>query len=103
MTARVRVIVKLAAVLGIALSAAMATTAGSILIAGPAAAQSASSIVVEGNRRVDAATIRSYFAVKPGESLSPAKINEGLAALYATGLFSDVNISHQGGRLVVRV
>uniref|UniRef100_UPI00372D5F98 outer membrane protein assembly factor BamA n=1 Tax=Roseixanthobacter glucoisosaccharinicivorans TaxID=3119923 RepID=UPI00372D5F98 len=103
MTSRVRVIVKLAAVLGIALSAAMATTAGSILIAGPAAAQSASNIVVEGNRRVDAATIRSYFAVKPGESLSPAKINEGLAALYATGLFSDVNISQQGGRLVVRV
>ncbi|MFG1465710.1 outer membrane protein assembly factor BamA [Xanthobacter sp. DSM 24535] len=94
---------KLAAVLGIALTAAMATTAGSILIAGPAAAQSASNIVVEGNRRVDAATIRSYFAVKPGESLSPAKINEGLAALYATGLFSDVNISHQGGGLVVRV
>ena len=29
--------------------------------AGPAYAQSASSIVVEGNRRVEADTIRSYF------------------------------------------
>ncbi|MDQ0512093.1 hypothetical protein, partial [Ancylobacter amanitiformis] len=34
------------------------------------ASQSASSIVVEGNRRVDAETIRSYFQSKPGEPLT---------------------------------
>ena len=34
------------------------------LVASPAAAQTAASIVVEGNRRVEAETIRSYF--KPG-------------------------------------
>ncbi|WP_245504749.1 outer membrane protein assembly factor BamA [Aquabacter spiritensis] len=90
---------KLAAVLGIALFVALSSGAGSLLVSTPAAAQS-SNIVVEGNRRVDASTIRSYFGTGP---LTPAKINEGLAALYATGLFSDVNISQQGGRLVVRV
>ncbi|MBB3773541.1 outer membrane protein assembly factor BamA, partial [Angulomicrobium tetraedrale] len=35
--------------------------------------QPAPSIVVEGNRRVDAETIRSYFQSKPGEPLTPAK------------------------------
>ncbi|WAC29085.1 outer membrane protein assembly factor BamA [Ancylobacter sp. SL191] len=69
--------------------------------AGPT--QEASSIVVEGNQRVDSETIRSYFASKPGEALTPAKIDEGLKALYATGLFSDVNVSRSGNRLVVRV
>lgn len=101
MTAPMRVLVKLAATLGIALTIATTTTATvSLLSASPAAAQSSSSIVVEGNKRVDAQTIRSYFGTGP---LTPAKINEGLAALYATGLFSDVNVSQQGGRLVVRV
>ncbi len=92
--------VKLAAALGIATTVAMTACVGSILVTTPAAAQSASNIVVEGNRRVDAQTIRSYFGTGP---VSPAKINEALAALYATGLFSDVNISQQGGRIVVRV
>ncbi|WP_335880725.1 outer membrane protein assembly factor BamA [Ancylobacter moscoviensis] len=70
---------------------------------GAAMAQSASSIIVEGNRRVDADTIRSYFQSKPGEPLTASRIDEGLKSLYATGLFSDVNISHRGGRLVVSV
>jgi outer membrane protein insertion porin family len=74
-----------------------------LVTAGPAAAQTVNSIVVQGNRRVEAATIRSYFKGGPGGQLSPAAINEGLKALYATGLFSDVHIGHEGGRLVVSV
>ena len=68
-----------------------------------AVAQTVNSIVVEGNRRVEAATIRSYFKPGPGGRLGPAEIDEALKALYATGLFSDVRISHAGGRLVVTV
>ena len=37
--------------------------------AGVAIAQSASDIVVEGNRRVEAETIRSYFRPGPGERI----------------------------------
>ena len=70
---------------------------------GVAAAQTANSIVVEGNRRVEAATIRSYFKPGPGGQLGPAADRRGLKALYATGLFSDVRIDHSGGRLVVTV
>ncbi|HML07647.1 MAG TPA: outer membrane protein assembly factor BamA [Xanthobacteraceae bacterium] len=64
---------------------------------------SAASIIVEGNRRVEAATVRSYFKVAPGERLDAAKIDAALKALYASGLFEDVRISQSGGRLIVTV
>ncbi len=60
-------------------------------------------IVVEGNRRVDADTIRSYFKVPAGEHVDAAKIDAALKALYASGLFQDIRISQSGGRLVVTV
>ena len=63
----------------------------------------ASSIVVEGNRRVEADTIRSYFKVAPGEHVDAAKIDSALKALYASGLFQDIRISQSGGRLIVTV
>ena len=63
----------------------------------------ANAIVVEGNRRVEADTIRSYFKVAPGERLDAAKIDAALKALYASGLFQDVHIAQSGGHLVVTV
>ena len=78
-------------------------------LAGAAAAAPAdsgpasNSIVVEGNRRVDADTVRSYFKAGAGERLDAAKIDAGLKALYATGLFQDVRISQAGGKLIVTV
>ena len=101
--ARFRFVSKMASVIGVVTLMAVAGVAGSVAVSGVAVAQSASSIVVEGNRRVDAETIRSYFQTAPGQSLTPAKIDEALKALYATGLFSDVTISSRGGRLVVNV
>jgi outer membrane protein insertion porin family len=68
-----------------------------------AAAQSVNSIVVNGNRRVEASTIRAYFRPGPDGQLSAVEIDQGLKALYATGLFSDVTIDRAGGRLVVTV
>jgi outer membrane protein insertion porin family len=62
-----------------------------------------SSIVVQGNRRVEADTVRSYFKVAPGEHLDAAKIDAALKALYGTGLFQDVRISQSGGKLIVTV
>ncbi len=93
--------------LGVVAALLLGTLVGGIgvgvLAPGVAVAQSASMIVVEGNRRVEADTIRSYFALKPGERLDAAKIDAALKALYATGLFSDVRIRQEGGRLVVTV
>ncbi|MDB5598895.1 MAG: outer membrane protein assembly factor BamA [Xanthobacteraceae bacterium] len=75
----------------------------SLFATSSAVAQTSASIVVEGNRRVEADTIRSYFRTVPGQRLDSVKIDEGLKALYATGLFQDVQIANSGGRLVVRV
>jgi len=74
-----------------------------IVLASPVAAQTASSIVVEGNRRVEADTIRSYFKPGPGGALDAGRIDDGLKALIETGLFQDVKISRPGGRVVVTV
>ena len=62
----------------------------SLATASIAVAQTATSIVVEGNRRVESDTIRSYFRVRPGERLDALKVDEGIKALFATGLFADV-------------
>jgi outer membrane protein insertion porin family len=75
----------------------------SVVTAESAVAQTASSIVVEGNRRVESDTVRSYFRVGPGERLDPIKADEGVKALFATGLFADVRYRWEGGRLVVTV
>src|SRR5882672_6768510 len=75
----------------------------SVASSGVAVAQSANSIVVQGNRRVEADTVRSYFKVGPGGRMSAEQEDEGLKALVATGLFADVRIEHSGGRLVVSV
>jgi outer membrane protein insertion porin family len=77
--------------------------AASVATTTHALAQTASSIVVQGNRRVEADTIRSYFRLAPGEKLDNAKVDEGVKALFATGLFSDVRPSFAGGRLVITV
>src|SRR4029079_5671946 len=66
-------------------------------------AQSHTDIVVEGNRRVEADTIRAYFRPGPGAKLDTAKIDSALKALYATGLFQDVRIRNANGRLIVTV
>ncbi len=62
------------------------------------AAAPGSNIAVEGNRRVDADTVRAYFT-----GTDEAKINQAVKELYATGLFSDIRVSHEGGRIVVHV
>src|SRR6266550_2025793 len=66
-------------------------------------AQTASSIIVEGNRRVESDTIRSYFRVGPAERLDALKVDEGIKALIATGLFADVRPTWSGNRLIITV
>ena len=89
--------------MGLVLGGAFVGVGASLTTAGYAVAQVASSIVVQGNRRVESDTIRSYFVLKPGERLDPVKVDEGIKALIATGLFSDVRPTWQGGRLIITV
>src|SRR3569833_2347234 len=75
----------------------------SVILSSPAAAQTVNSIEVVGNRRVELETIRSYFKPGPGGTLDAGRVDDGLKALIETGLFSDVRINRQGGRLIVTV
>ena len=58
-----------------------AATLAAMLMVSPVAAQGVSSIQVEGNRRVEIETIRSYFKPGPGGRLDQAQIDDGLKAL----------------------
>src|ERR1700726_1892596 len=91
----------LAALIMVAMPVAATLAAG--LVSSSALAQTVDSIQVEGNRRVEVATIRSYFKPGPGGQLDQGHIDDGLKALIETGLFQDVKINQAGGRIVVVV
>lgn len=61
------------------------------------------SIHVQGNQRIEEGTIKSYMLVSPGDAFDPDRLDRSLKALYATGLFSDVNFQRDGNTLVVKV
>lgn len=69
----------------------------------PAHAQTVNNISVEGNQRVDDETIRAYLSIQPGQRYSAFDVDESLKALFATGLFADVQVFRKGGTLVVQV
>jgi outer membrane protein insertion porin family len=60
-------------------------------------------IDVEGNRRVDVATVRSYFHTAPDGRFDEAARDAALKALIATGLFDKVAIERAGERLIVHL
>ncbi len=72
-------------------------------LAAETAAQAPETIVVQGNRRVDAETIRSYFHATPDGRFDAAARDAALKALLATGLFDNVAIDRAGERLVVHL
>src|ERR1700685_2151006 len=82
------------------------TAAGALLIAAFAlwsaqAAAADSDITVEGNRRVGADTVRSYFHAATNGRFDEAARDAALKALWATGLFDTVEIERAGAPLTV--
>jgi outer membrane protein insertion porin family len=74
------------------------------LVAAPAIADpAAQTITVEGNRRIDVETVRSYFHAAPDGRYDAAALDAALKALLATNLFEHVAIDHAGERLVVHL
>ena len=68
-----------------------------------AQAIAAETIEVQGNRRIDAETVRSYFHAAPDGRFDEAARDAGLKALVGTGLFDTVTIERAGERLVVHL
>ena len=73
----------------------LVATAAGVVLGGSAQAQQ---IVVQGNKRVDSDTIRSYVTGTASGSVEEARRN-----LLASGMFSDVKVSRSGASTVVTV
>lgn len=76
-------------------------TEGDLVGVSIAKAAPSSGIVVRGNKRVETETIRSY--VENARRGGAADTDTAIKSLYDTGLFTDVQITREGGSLVVTV
>jgi outer membrane protein insertion porin family len=92
-----------------ALAQALPSTVQGPAVAAPATglspAQSgvARRILVQGNERIESATVQSYLPIAPGDVVDPARIDLALKTLFRTDLFADVRIELIGEDLVVNV
>jgi outer membrane protein insertion porin family len=69
----------------------------------PATAQRIAAVTVEGNQRIETATVLAYVAIQPGEVFSAERIDIALKTLFATGFFANVEFEQRGQTLVVKV
>ncbi len=60
-------------------------------------------IAVQGNERIEQATVLSYLPIQPGDRVDAAQLDLALKALYRTDLFADVRISVVAGEVIVEV
>lgn len=65
--------------------------------------QTIRSITVEGSQRLEPDTVLSYTRLRVGGSYTRASLDEGLKELYASELFSDVQIRDNEGALTIQV
>ena len=87
--------------LAILLSSAMVSEP--FLTRAHAESYSFSSVTVEGNTRVDAATILKYAGIARGEALSSGALNDAYQRIFGSGLFEAVDLLPQGGTLLIKV
>ena len=62
-----------------------------------------SDIVVQGNQRIEADTVKSYIFVHAGDRYNEKEVDRSLKSLFNTGLFSDVKIGRSGTTLVIEI
>jgi outer membrane protein insertion porin family len=60
-------------------------------------------IAVEGNQRIEAASIVRFADLAQGQTLSAGQVNAALQRVIASGFFSDVEFVPDGGTLLIRV
>ncbi|MGA0543268.1 outer membrane protein assembly factor BamA [Neotabrizicola sp. VNH66] len=89
--------------LAIALFLGAATVSAPFLTPAIAQVFSFSNVQVQGNERVDAATILSYAGIKRGAEVTAGGLNDAYQRIVASGLFEAVEIVPQGSTLVIKV
>ena len=83
----------------------LSSTMVSIPFFTPAVAQtySFSNVVIEGNDRIEAATILNYAGIARGEAVSAGALNDAYQRIVQSGLFETVELVPNGGSLLIRV
>lgn len=69
----------------------------------PPAPGTVQAIEVVGTQRIDPDTVRSFVLLRPGDPFDDDRIDRSVRTLFGSGLFRDVRIARDGGRLVVTV
>ncbi|MCA3553832.1 MAG: outer membrane protein assembly factor BamA, partial [Rhodobacter sp.] len=62
-----------------------------------------SGVSVEGNQRVDSATVLRYAGISAGQTLTAGQLNDAVQAVVNSGLFETVDVETGGSVLVFRV
>ena len=60
-------------------------------------------VVVEGNQRIDTATIATFAGIGRGEAVSGGELNDAYERILDSGLFETVELDPRGSTLVIRV
>lgn len=95
----------------LALTAFMGLAATPVFVAQPAEAQaeaqaetfSFSSIKIDGNRRIETATILAYTDVTLNQQITAAQLNDVYQSVVASGQFESVEFVPQGSQLIIKV
>ena len=80
-----------------------APAAAEAAVEAPAALPVIRQILVDGNQRVEVDTVLSYLLIQVGQQADERLTNLSIQTLFATGLFSDVQVENRGEIVVVRV
>jgi outer membrane protein insertion porin family len=80
-----------------------ATVSQPFLLPAFAQSYSFSNVTIEGNERVDGATILNYAGIKRGEEVSAAALNDAYQRILNSNLFEKVELLPQGSTLLIRV
>jgi outer membrane protein insertion porin family len=62
-----------------------------------------SRIDVTGNQRIESETVRAFSGLEAGEPVTPQDINLAVRRLYDSGLFEEVTVAPDAGRLLITV
>ena len=73
------------------------------VFASPAFAEVLKDITIEGTRRIENSAVMSYLRLQTGQEVSPADLDAATKTLFATGLFSNVDIQLKKGVAQIKV
>ncbi|OCX67222.1 outer membrane protein assembly factor BamA [Thioclava sp. SK-1] len=86
-----------------AMALALALTSVALPQAVYAQSYTFSNVQIEGNERIEPETILTYAGISQGQSVSGGDLNAAYQRLQNSGLFESVDITPQGGTLVINV